>query len=278
MAAKYNINFKGSGIFTDSFDSSRPELSDNGRYPIPYDASRTSTNGDVACEWGVVNVNGGTINGDLLLGPTANENVKGVITGEISHDFNMDFWDVELPPDATWMPPTLDQMNKTIDGTNYGFAFFGSGDYVISGLKSSVYVGTNAHVRLKLAGDASPASIRVSGMGPEAGSLAIYMTGERFAMSGTQTVDGGLAASFSYYGLPSNTIVDFGGNSAFTGTIYAPEADLKLGGGGTDTYDFVGAVVARSIMMNGHYTFHFDEALLRLGPKKGYIAVSWREI
>jgi hypothetical protein len=32
--------------------------------------------------------------------------------------------------------------------------------------------------------------------------------------------------------------------------------------------DFSGAVVARRIKMNGNYSFHFDENLLRVGPQR----------
>ncbi len=280
MAAKENIDFKGNGVFTDSFNSSLPSLSQNGRYPVPYDPAKTSTNGTIASEWGVVNVNGGTVHGDLLLGPTATDSVKngGVVTGSVYHDFNYDFWDVTLPLDANWLPPQIVQMNKTVDGVPYKYAFFNSGDFLITGLSGSVYVGTNANVRLKLIGDAAPTNMRVAGLGAAAGTLEIYMTGANFTLQGQNTVDGGVAANFSYFGLPSNTMVTLGGNASFTGTIYAPEAFLKLNGGGTDIYDFVGACVAARVIMNGHYSFHFDEALLKDGKKLGYVAVSWREI
>jgi len=29
--------------------------------------------------------------------------------------------------------------------------------------------------------------------------------------------------------------------------------------------------------MNGHFNFHFDENLARIGPGRGYIPVSWNE-
>ncbi len=50
-----------------------------------------------------------------------------------------------------------------------------------------------------------------------------------------------------------------------------------MGGGGNDTWDFVGASVSRTVKMNGHFNFHFDENLARIGPGRGYIPVSWNE-
>jgi hypothetical protein len=37
-------------------------------------------------------------------------------------------------------------------------------------------------------------------------------------------------------------------------------------GGGSDTWDFIGAVVTKSVTLNGHFDFHFDENLARIGP------------
>src|SRR5882672_783086 len=56
------------------------------------------------------------------------------------------------------------------------------------------------------------------------------------------------------------------GNGQFTGAIYAPNADLSLGGGGNEVWDFVGSSVTRSVTLNGHYNFHYDEQLEKSGP------------
>src|SRR5206468_1681807 len=81
-------------------------------------------------------------------------------------------------------------------------------------------------------------------IGPGA-SLAVYVGGAS-AVS-TQVNNQGRAKDFSYYGLPSNTSVTFGGNAALIGTIYCPNADFTLGGGGNDVYDFEGSVMAKTI-------------------------------
>ena len=104
------------------------------------------------------------------------------------------------------------------------------------------------------------------------------MDGPSFTLSGNSVVDGGVAANLAYYGTTNNTQISFTGNAAFTGTIYAPEADIKLGGGGNNTYDVVGAIIGNTITMNGHFNFHYDESLINSGPSRGFVASSWTEL
>jgi hypothetical protein len=87
----------------------------------------------------------------------------------------------------------------------------------------------------------------------------------------------GSATNFYYYGLPSNTSLSLSGNSSFTGAIYAPEAALTLGGGGNSIYNFVGGSISATATLNGHYNFHYDENLRRVGPIRGYTVTSWNE-
>ena len=91
-------------------------------------------------------------------------------------------------------------------------------------------------------------------------------------------VNPGSALNFEYFGLPTNTSIALSGNAAFTGSIYAPSAALTLGGGGSTTYDFVGSTITATVTMNGHFKFHYDESLARLGPSRGYVVSSWNEI
>ena len=111
------------------------------------------------------------------------------------------------------------------------------------------------------------------------GKLTIYMAGTSFDLGGGGVVNNGTAANFSYYGLESNTEIKFSGNAGFTGTIYAPQASLSLSGGGNpaNTVDFSGACVVKSVSMNGHLNFHYDESLATTGPHI-LRAHSWREL
>jgi hypothetical protein len=116
------------------------------------------------------------------------------------------------------------------------------------------------------------------------GSLTLYVGDETGSGVSANLGGGGIinspgnATNFTYYGLKSNTDLKYGGNATFIGALYAPYADFTLGGGGTDTMDFIGASVTKSVKMNGHFNFHYDENLGRSGPLRGFIATSWDEI
>lgn len=280
MAAKLNIDFKGNGIATDSFNSALPTLSSNGMYV----STMTSTNGDVASIGGIVNVGNGSVNGSVLLGPTASDSIlaNGTITGGVSNDFNVDFPDVVVPS-LTWIPAV--GVPLAVDGVTYDYVFdsllgtMSGGSYSISGLNGSVYIGTNVHVTLLLTGTKATATlIRVAGLGSSAGHLTVYGDASSFILSGQDNIDSGNALNFTYYGTTNNTSVNLSGNASFTGTIYAPDANLSMGGGGSSTYDFVGSLIANSISLNGHFKFHYDENLLAGGPRKGFIPNSWTEL
>jgi hypothetical protein len=273
--SRLGIDLKGNGIATDSFNSAIASLSTNGKY----DPSKTSTNGDMASVGGIVNVGNASINGSVLLGPTAAETINnGSVSGGIFSDFNFEFEDVVLP-NTTWVPAVQLATPLTINGNNYDYVFNIGGDYTIDNLNgSSLYVASNTIVRLKLTGNAKPVNMEVDGIGAGAGRLIIYMDGPTFTLGGSQIVDGGNALNYSYYGTTNNTTINMTGNASFTGTIYAPEADIKLGGGGTTQYDVVGSIIGSTIQMNGHFSLHFDENLLSAGPSRGFVANSWREL
>jgi len=109
--------------------------------------------------------------------------------------------------------------------------------------------------------------------------LKLYMGGASTSINGNKYINAsGNADNFWYFGLPTNTDISFGGNGGFIGVIYAPQADFHLGGGGNDTKDFIGATLTKSVHMNGHFNFHYDEALARKGASRGYVIDSWEEV
>jgi hypothetical protein len=109
-------------------------------------------------------------------------------------------------------------------------------------------------------------------------SVKIYVGGD-VSLSGNGIMNHTLnAASFQLFGLPTTKKIDISGNAAFTGVIYAPQADVTMNGGGNNTYDVVGAIVANSAKMNGHFNFHYDEALGRAKILSKYSVASWREL
>ena len=73
------------------------------------------------------------------------------------------------------------------------------------------------------------------------------------------------------YGLPTSTSVTFGGNAEFVGILYAPSAELRFNGGGADRADFMGAAIVGGAQLNGHFEFHYDENLGRIGPTSSFV-------
>jgi hypothetical protein len=110
------------------------------------------------------------------------------------------------------------------------------------------------------------------------GSLQIYMNGTTTSIAGNGIANAsGLAANFSYWGMPNNKLVKIQGNGDFIGTVYAPQASAKFGGGGAGGDDFIGAMVVNDVTLNGHYKFHYDESLGVFGPRRGYTIITWNE-
>ena len=56
------------------------------------------------------------------------------------------------------------------------------------------------------------------------------------------------------------------------------QTSIGQGGGGMSPYDFVGASVNNTVTMNGHFKFHYDEALGKSRWSRGYVITSWDEI
>lgn len=292
MAARSTIDLNGCNVTTDSFDSADPNYSDNGLYPIGQ-PNKTKDKGDVATNGEIINtldIGNAKIKGQAKTGPGGTIRIgpngsvgsrawveggnKGIQPGWSANDMNVVFPPVTMP-NTTWYPKTKD--NKNIGGVNYDYVFTQSGDFYINS-SGNIYVTNGVAVRLritsnfKMVGNDDRIVVK-----PDA-SLKVYMEGASFQVGGLGIVnEGGNAANFYYYGLPSNTELKLSGNASFTGAIYAPNAAFTLGGGGNNTYDFVGASVTKSVKMNGHFNFHYDENLARIGSYRGFIPTLWTE-
>ena len=62
--------------------------------------------------------------------------------------------------------------------------------------------------------------------------------------------------------------------------LVAPNADLKMNGGGNSDQDFCGSLMVNNVRLNGHFKFHWDEALGRMNSNNDarYLVKSWNEI
>ena len=298
MVAKGVIDLNGTGITTDSYDPDDPALSTAGRY----DATKRSDKGDIATNSGVLdtlNVWNAEIYGKASTGPGGNIKLNngtvgskayhasgktGIEPGWSSDDMNVQFPDVTAPFPITAPVPGLNGafIDPSPSGPISYDNWIGAGDYKsTAGLslknKKLVVIG---HARLyvtggdiEIGGGSGSITIKTNA------SLQIYMNGASTKIAGNGVANQtGRASAFAYWGMPNNTQITFQGNAAFIGTIYAPNADFKLGGGGSSGDDFMGASITKSVTMGGHFKFHYDESLGKIGPRRGYTIVSWNEL
>jgi hypothetical protein len=304
LVARKGIDMSGQNVRTDSFDSADPAFNDGyGHYTNT--TGKWKANGDIASNDFITNtvlIGNANIYGKVATGPygTVSIGVNGVVgdvafqsdplnkgkiqTGWSTDDMNMEFPSVVIPTDlANAGPPGGSGI--TVDGVAYNIHLDGglSGrDYVLpSGqdFKGKIYVEGKVRLlvtgnsRIQLSGGSDIIKIK-SGTN---NSLRLFADVPTASIGGQGVANDNTANQFYYFGTDRNTSIDFGGNAAFTGVIYAPNAFLSLGGGGNAQIDFSGSGIARSIKLNGHFSFHYDENLARVGLYRGYVITSWNE-
>jgi len=110
-------------------------------------------------------------------------------------------------------------------------------------------------------------------------SLSVYADGTSASVSGNGVINqAGYAADFILFCSPNVKTVSFNGNGQFCGILVAPSADVTMHGGGSADEDFEGALIGGSITMDGHFKFHYDEALGRKPLFGRLLITSWDEI
>jgi len=289
LMAKDKITFVGN-FSSDSFDSLNPELSTDGQY----DPAKRSDNGDVGTnlsEPGAIDISGTVqIYGRVATGPegTININSQSSIGSEAWVDGgNLGLQDYHHSQDvnvsypiatAPYTTGTTPQSGK-IDGVTYKYILEGGVNYQLSTLvltkDDSVLVRGKA--RLLVDKDVSMAGQSVIKIEPDA-SLELYVTAGTISMTGKSVInESGNAADFSLTGLPGVENVNMSGNGTFLGTIYAPQASLKMSGGGNDPLDFIGGGIFNDISGVGNFRFHYDMAL-GYDAAKELVVTSWKEI
>ncbi len=300
MVAKDLIDMNGQNIKTDSFDSVIPAYNTNGRY----DPTKNRDNGDIATNSKLINVGNADIYGRASTGPGGlvdlgpngtvgsrafvdNPANRGKVeAGYVKDDMNVQFPDVRHPYDGLGIiPVTLPNLvypgglGGTIDGVFYDFILKEGASYVMSEIGGGVkkmYVEGNATLlvtgNVDFSGNGAGITIATNA------SLNMYVSGARTKIAGNGVINNtGRATAFSYWGMPSNKEVILQGNADFTGTVYAPQAQLELGGGGSGIDDFMGASVSNTVRVGGHFNFHYDESLGTYGPRRVYTVNTWSE-
>lgn len=222
--------------FTDSYDSTEG----------PYEPLSAGENGDI-CSGRGIDVSGSSeVHGDVMTGFGYEATVSGssaVITGVTTSSVDgveapvIDFTDVIASND-----------NGTIGLTDGGQSPFSAGlDLFLSG-SDNLTLAPGTYLLDSITMNAQ-ASITVTG------PTTIYVTGD-VNSSGATIVNATLDPSLLTLNV-GGTQVNIEGNSAFYGSILAPNAAVTLGG----TSDFYGALIGGTIDMAGDFQFHIDESL-----------------
>ena len=295
VVSKGAIYLSGNNVTIDSFISTDPRYSTNGMYL----AALARNNGDVItnAKDGVtsnnkplyaLDIGDADIKGHVSTGPNGTVNITsggsvgdnawvnagnpGIETGWKANDANVDIKDVTQPFTGNYFVP----VGATKGNVDYNYVLDQNGNYKLdTTLSGKILVTGNA--TLWVTGNVNIGSGEFIEVAAGA-TLKLYVSGASTVIGGQGIVnDTGYAKNFQYYGLPTNTSIDYKGNSTFTGTINAPEADVKLGGGGNSDQDFIGSAVVKSLTMNGHFHVHYDEALQPAIPD-GYLVASWNEV
>lgn len=272
LGAVNNINMNGNSVASDSWNSHTNSESSNGLYN-----GYSGYNGNVASQNGIVNIGNHIIQGNLYLGPNATyTSGNNQVTGTIYDDYNVQFPDAVLPTqDASGN--SISWLFAPVNAGNYTFTT--SGYYVVNNTRNiSVAPGVSVILDVKVT-SFNPSAIDIGGGTTNSGTLKMYQESGTVTLGGNSQ-GGGIGnrpENFIYYGLPGVTSMTLSGTSTYIGAIYAPEADLTLNGGGNSN-DLEGAAIVKSVTLNGHYNFHYDEALAHYGPTRGYVPISWQEL
>lgn len=173
-------------------------------------------------------------------------------------------------------PYTIGWTLPTKDGNTYSLL---SGNYYIDGNLNlpnaeRLYIGPGRSATLYVTGDFSMAVDS---------SVEIAPTGKFRLFIGKRAIidyinNQGTPHNFQYYGLPGNTNVTLTQiTPAIVASIYAPNATFAATQD-TSLFNYSGTLVVSNLVLTRPFNFHYDESLGRLGPKRGFVATSWREL
>ena len=181
---------------------------------------------------------------------------------------------------TNWIHPTFTYVsgetfntNHTTGATWYDYVL-GDGDWGLTTLNGSVYVGGNARLYVS-------STLNMNGLViAEGKKFELFSDAPSVTLSGNNTANSdGRAGNFLFWGSSNVTSLTLNGNAGMSGAYYAPNADLVVNGTGMSTaVDFTGAGIVKSATMNGRFNFHYDEALAKFGPDRGWYITSWIEM
>lgn len=285
LLAKGLISLNGNRVTVDSFDSRSNSTSTDGRWVV----TKRRANGDIATNGDLIEVGNANIYGRVATGPNGtfgtgpncsvgdlpwvNARTPGIKPGWESRDMNVEIPDVIMPAvSGAWLPapaPVGGVLTLSTPGASYRIPGTLSGQVVVAAPNVSLRIDGG----MQFPGGSSQ-GITINSNA----SITIYLNCASAVINGLGVVNTlGTAKQCAIYGTPNLKSLEIGGNGEATCVVYAPQADVKLHGGGTSDQDFSGAIVGKTFAFTGHYNIHYDEALGKTGFWRGYSITSWNE-
>ncbi|HZV36183.1 MAG TPA: hypothetical protein VFB72_16525 [Verrucomicrobiae bacterium] len=270
---KSNLDIAGNNCTYDSFDSSSVATGQWSTAVRQANANIAAYNGILnslnignADIYGTAYTGPGTLAHLVEIGPRGSVGGTNWI-GSGTYGIEAGHWKTNLStvaPDVV-APNTNGWFTSFPPATN-GSIVLNGGNYVVTNLPDPLIVSNATATVWVNSSNAVSLGVTIT----NGGHLILYVgqstgTGTALGWSGQGTCNfPGYAANLQIYGLPSLTSIDFSGNVDWIATVYAPEAVLKVGGGGTFVQDTSGQITANSLILRGHWNFHYDQSLANL--------------
>ncbi|MGH7967754.1 MAG: DUF7305 domain-containing protein, partial [Limisphaerales bacterium] len=191
--------------------------------------------------------------------------------------------DYSYPTIASYSYPTFANYTYALNTTfttyqtnTYNYILTSTNHYVLNSSAGTFYITSNSSPVLALPNGLGGSEVITWAPGS---SLQVYSGGTSVAVSGNNYINpNGAASSLIVYCAPTVTSFSLNGNGQFTGVLVAPNADIRMNGGGSSNEDFCGSLMVNSCTMNGHFSFHYDESLQNYAQNGRFLISSWNEV
>ncbi|PAW67051.1 MAG: hypothetical protein B9S34_06530 [Opitutia bacterium Tous-C1TDCM] len=272
LVASNGIDF-GSNSVIDSFNSNPSGIS--GSTPLAYPGNGAASAANVIVLGGDADFGSSTLlKGSLMLAAGVASPPANQVTGTIVTNYAGTFPLPSFPSLASinrgyllfTVPATLPRSGDSpaSDGRFYYFPLLDNID------NTTVTAGKN--VTVVCAGVRSKITIQAGA------SLIVYTYGTINTSGDNAIVNNSWAGALQIF-TSTTSRCDVGNNGNTLACIYAPNAEVRLNGGGSDPR-YVGAVMAKSIKTHSNLKVHYDEALLNssMVVGVGYTLSTWYDL
>jgi hypothetical protein len=276
------IDLTNQNIVVDSYDSTNPMKSTNGLY----DAAKRQENGDIATDGNLIDAGNAHIYGDVA---TNSGTVVGAanVTGVERDDFYQEPIPVGAPSWSSYNSSTTTVTNTatlTASATNGSSASrYQLSSIDLNGGQTLTLAGnpngSQTYIEIYVTGDISFTGTSQLIIQPGV-TAKIYFKGNVDVGGNGLLNSNNQPSDLQLYGIQptdgSAKHVSLGGNGQIIASVYAPNHDITINGGGTNGHVF-GSVVGNSVTMTGVTNLHYDETLSTMGQINSYKIVSWFE-